>query len=457
MHLERAIVGKGFNKRPNITNFVKETMSLLRERITRETQFAKIASKAQLNANESFTSLSHYLTEEYLISSFRKLRKSAALGIDNESCEDYELNLLTNIHNLHERLKAWEYKAPNIRRTWIDKGNGKKRPLGISTTEDKIVQRAVTDILTNIYEQDFYDFSYGFRKKRSPHQALKKVHTGCMNRKIRYVLDADIQGCFDNFDHGILRELLKKRVSDKYLHRLINQWIKVGIVDGDSMHLNSKGTPQGNIISPLLCNVYLHYVLDQWMINTVRPLLQGEMFMVRYADDFIIGLECYADAQRVMNTLPKRMNKYGLNIHPDKTKLIDFNPYGKDKALTFNFLGFTHYWARSKKGIAVVKRRTIAQRLRNGIKKIEDNCRNNRHERLKIQHKQLKAQLHGLYQYYGIRSNFRAIKTFYRTVLQRWYYWLNRRSQTNSYTWKGYKKLLEHFVFPRPRIIHNNV
>lgn len=432
-------------------------MSLLRERSTRETKFAKIATKARSNANEIFTSLSHYLSEEYLLSSFRKLRKSSATGIDGETCADYELNLLVNIQSLHGRLKSGQYKAPNIRRTWIDKGGGKKRPLGISTTEDKIVQRAVADILNHIYEQDFYDLSYGFRIKRSAHHALKKVHSGCMNRKIKYVLDADIQGCFDNFDHSVLRELLMKRVKDKGLLRLIDQWLKVGIIDGNSMHRNTKGTPQGNIISPLLCNVYLHYVLDQWIMDTVRPLLKGEIFMVRYADDFVIGFEYQEDALKVTNTLPKRMNKYGLSIHPEKTKLVDFNPYGKRKAPTIDFLGFTHYWTKSRKGIAVVKRRTTAKGLRKGIKKIEDCCRKHRHERLKDQYKKLKAKLHGLYQYYGIRSNFQALKAFYRAVKRRWYYWLNRRSQTNSYTWKGYKKLLGYFVFPPPRIVHNNV
>ena len=457
MHSERAIVGKGFNKRPDITNLAKETMSLHRQRITRETQFAKIATRAQLNGNEIFTSLSHYLSEEYLISSFRKLRKTAATGSDGETYKDYELNLLGNIHILHERLKTGQYKAPNIRRTWIDKGNGKKRPLGISNTEDKIVQRAVTDILNNIYEQDFYDFSYGFRIKRSAHQALKKVHGGCMNRRIRYVLDADIQGCFDNFDHQVLRELLVKRVKDKGILRLIDQWLKVGIIDGEAMHRNFKGTPQGNIISPLLCNIYLHYVLDQWVMETVRPLLKGEIFMVRYADDFIIGFEYQEDALRVMKTLPKRMNKYGLSIHPEKTKLVDFSPFRNRKADSIDFLGFTHYWTKSRKGFAVVKRRTTAKGLRKGLKKIEDSCRDYRHERLTVQHKKLKSKLHGLYQYYGIRSNLEALKAFYRTAHQRWYYWLNRRSQTNSYTWKGYKKLLEHFVFPRPRIIHNKV
>ena len=432
-------------------------MSLHREQLTRETKFAMIAKKARENPGEIFTSLAHYMNEEFLISSFRKLRKTAASGIDGKTCYDYELNLPVKIADLYNRLRNWEYKAPNIRRTWIDKEPGKKRPLGISTVEDKIVQRAVTDILNNIYEQDFYDFSYGFRKKRSAHQALKQVRDGCMKRKIRWVLDADIQGCFDNFDHQILRELLGKRLKDKWLLRLINQWLKVGIVDGQTLHRNTKGTPQGNIISPLLCNIYLHYVLDEWVMQMVKPLLKGEIFIIRYADDFVIGFEYYEDAQKVMNTLPKRMAKYSLTIHPEKTKLVEFSPDGKDKAPTIDFLGFTHYWTKSKRGSAIIKRRTTSKGLRKGIKKIEDSCRYNRHEPLKKQFGQLRSKLQGLYQYYGIRSNFKALQVFYQSAIKRWYYWLNKRSQTNSYTWEGYKALLRHFALPKPRIVHTNV
>lgn len=432
-------------------------MTLHREQLERETKFAMIAKKAQANPEEKFTSLAHYLTPEFLINSYRRLRKTAAPGIDGQTYYDYELNLSRSIHKLHGELRSKGYKAPNIRRTWVDKGGGKKRPLGISTVEDKIVQRAVTDILNNIYEQDFYDFSYGFRKKRSAHQALKQVRTGCMNRKVRWVLDADIQGCFDNFDHQILRDLLGKRVKDKGILRLINQWLKVGIVDGDTMHLNTKGTPQGNIISPLLCNIYLHYVLDGWMMKMVKPLLKGEFFIIRYADDFVIGFEYEEDARKVMDTLPKRMAKYGLNIHPEKSKLVKFIPNANTKPPTIDFLGFTHYWAKSVKGRSIVKRRTTSKGLGKGIKKIEDSCRFNRHEPLKAQYNILRSKLNGLYQYYGIRSNFNALKTFYQSALKRWYYWLNKRSQTNSYTWRGYKGLIRHFVLPRPRIIHKNV
>jgi group II intron reverse transcriptase/maturase len=432
-------------------------MTLHGEQVERETKFAMIAKKARENPGEIFTSLAHYMNEEFLTNCFRRLRKTAASGIDGETCCDYELNLPVKIADLYKRLRSWEYKAPNIRRTWIDKEPGKKRPLGISTVEDKIVQRAVTDILNNIYEQDFYDFSYGFRKKRSAHQALKQVRDGCMKRKIRWVLDADIQGCFDNFDHQILRELLGKRLKDKWLLRLINQWLKVGIVDGQTLHRNTKGTPQGNIISPLLCNIYLHYVLDEWIQETVKPLLKGEIFIIRYADDFVIGFEYYEDAQKVMNTLPKRMAKHSLTIHPEKTKLVEFSPDGKAKAPTIDFLGFTHYWTKSKRGSAIIKRRTTSKGLRKGIKKIEESCRYNRHEPLKKQFGQLRSKLQGLYQYYGIRSNFKALQTFYQSAIRRWYYWLNKRSQTNSYTWEGYKALLQHFALPKPRIVHTNV
>lgn len=278
-----------------------------------------------------------------------------------------------------------------------------------------------------------------------------------MDRKIKYILDADIQGCFDNFDHKILRQLLENRIKDKSLLRLINKWLKAGVVDGDSLEFSKKGSPQGNIISPLLCNVYLHYVLDAWIMEQVKPLMKGKIFIVRYADDFVIGFENKEDAQKVYKTLPKRMHKYGLTIHPEKSKLVEFNPRMKGKTPTIDFLGFTHYWAKSVKGTFVVKRRTTKKGLRKGFAKIEECCKENRHKRLKEQYQKLRSILYGQYQYYGIRSNFNALKRFYHAVQQRWYYWLNKRSQTNSYTWKGYKELLKYFVLPRPRIVNKNV
>jgi len=431
-------------------------MSLHRERTTRETKFGWIAQKAQDNPGEVFTSLAHYLTEKYLQTSFRNLKKGAAPGLDRVNWYEYEQNLTSNISDLHNRLRNRTYKAPDIRRVWIDKGGGKKRPLGISSLEDKIVQRAVTDILNHIYEQDFYNFSYGFRPKRSAHQALSYLRNQCMRYKMKWVLDADIQGCFDNFDHSILRELLSQRINDKNIMRLINQWLGVGIVDGESMHHNKQGTPQGNIVSPLLCNIYLHYVLDEWMDKMVRPLLQGECFIVRYADDFVIGFEYEEDARRVMQTLPKRMAKYSLRLHPEKSKLMKFVP-AVTKPPTMDFLGFTHYWTKSRKGYDIIKRRTSKKGAHKAIKKIEDSCKYNRHERLKEQYELLRSILQGQYQYYGIRGNYIFIRALYYKAIRAWLYWLNRRSQHNSYTWAGYSDLLKHFILPKPKIVHWNV
>ena len=432
-------------------------MDLLREAETRRTKFRSIAQKARENPGEVFTSLAHYLTEEYLLSSFSKLRRSAATGIDRVSCQEYEKHLTEHIEDLHQRLKAQRYRAAHIRRAWIDKGGGKQRPLGISTTEDKIVQRAVTDILNLIYEQDFHDFSYGFRPKRNAHQALTQLRNQCMNGRIKWILDADIQGCFDNFDHKILRGILSKRIKDRSLLRLIDLWLKSGIIDGKSLHRNTVGTPQGNIVSPLLSNVYLHYVLDEWIDKTVRPLLKGKIFIIRYADDFIIGFEKEEDARRVSQTLPKRMQKYGLTIHPEKSQLINFEPAEEGGNPTFDFLGFTHYWAKSQKGYHVVKRRTSKKKMRKAIQNLRECCKDNRHMKLKDQYKLLSSKLRGLYQYYGIRGNYLALKKMYLDVIYSWYKWLNRRGQHNSYTWKGYGDLLNKFVLPKPKIVHVNV
>jgi group II intron reverse transcriptase/maturase len=368
-------------------------MNLLREITNRQTKFSYIKRKAQENPEEKFTSLAHHLTEEYLVTSFRKLRKNASSGIDGVSAYDYELNLIMRIENLHERLKKGIYHAPKVKRVWIEKENGKQRPLGVSTTEDKIVQRAVTDILNLVYEQDFYDFSYGFRPKRSAHQALAALHGQCMKRGMGWILDCDIQGCFDNFNHDVLLDLLTKRIKDKRILQLITGWLKSGVVDGNSLHVSRTGTPQGNIISPLLCNVYLHYVLDSWMQETIKPLLKGEMFLIRYADDFVIGFENEEDARRVNQTLPKRMEKYGLSIHPEKSKLINFTPYGKGKSPTFDFLGFTHYWAKSQKKNWVVKRKTSQKKMRAVTQKIRLTCKKHRHEKLKVQSKLLSSKL----------------------------------------------------------------
>jgi RNA-directed DNA polymerase len=422
-----------------------------------ETKLGQIAEKAKTSPQQVFTSIAHLMDKACLERSFRKLRRWAATGIDKKSYCDYEQDLAVNIDELHQRLKRGNYKAPDIRRAWIPKGDGNgKRPLGISTIEDKIVQRAVSDLLSVIYENDFSRYSYGFRKEKSAHQALAYLRERCMQYPFRWIIDADIKSCFDSFDHRIILEILKKRVNDGSILKLIGQWMKAGVIDGKQMFKPESGVPQGNIISPLLSNVYLHEVLDQWL-EEIRPMLKGEMFFIRFADDFVIGFEYREDAQRVYQTLPKRFKKYGLTIHPEKTRLLNFSPENKGDSRTFDFLGFTHYWTRSKRGYAVIKRKTKRAKVNRVFKAIYEYCRENRHSRVREQWTELCMKIKGYYAYFAIPGNFKFLKQVRYMTIQYWFKWLNRRSQYNSYTWKGFEELLKVFPLPRPRIIHKNV
>lgn len=422
-----------------------------------ETKLGQIAEKAKTSPQFVFNSLAHLIDEECLEKSFRKLRRWAALGIDKRSYCDYEQDLAANIHDLHQRLKSGKYKAPNIRRAWIPKGDGNgKRPLGISTIEDKIVQRAVSDLLNLVFENDFSRHSYGFRTRKSAHQALSYIRSRIMQFPFRWIIDADIKSCFDSFDHRFILEILKRRVNDGSINKLIYQWMKAGVIDGKQMFRPESGVPQGNIVSPLLSNIYLHEVLDLWL-EGIRPMLRGEIFFVRFADDFIIGFEYKEDAQRVYQTLPKRFQKYGLTIHPEKTRLLNFSPDNKEASRTFDFLGFTHYWTKSKRGFAVVKRRTKRAKVNRIFKAIYEYCRDNRHERLRVQWKDLCMKIKGYYAYFAIPGNFLFLKEVFCKARRYWFIWLNRRSQYNSYNWNGFENLLKVFPLPRPRIIHKNV
>jgi group II intron reverse transcriptase/maturase len=421
------------------------------------TKLGQIAEMAKASPQLVFTSIAHLIDEESLERSFRKLRRWAATGIDKRSYCDYEQDLAANIHDLHQRLKSGKYKAPDIRRAWIPKGDGNgKRPLGISTIEDKIVQRAVSDLLSVIYENDFSRHSYGFRKEKSAHQALSYLRSRCMQYSFRWIIDADIKSCFDSFDHRFILEILKKRVNDGSIRKLIGQWMKAEVIDGKQLFRPESGVPQGNIISPLLSNVYLHEVLDRWL-EEIRPMLKGEMFFIRFADDFVIGFEYREDAQRVYQTLPKRFMKYGLTIHPEKTRLLNFSPENKGGFKTFDFLGFTHYWTTSKRGFAVIKRKTKRAKVNRVFKALYEYCRDNRHLRVREQWTELCLKIKGYYAYFAIQGNFKFLEQVHRKAIRYWFKWLNRRSQYNSYTWDGFESLLKAFPLPRPRIIHKNV
>ena len=426
---------------------------------TVSTKLQRIAEQAARYPERVFTSLAHLIDVDMLREAFCRTRKDAATGVDGVTAQEYAEHLEENLADLHARLRGQRYKAPPVKRAWADKDDGSQRPLGMPAFEDKIVQRAATMVLNAVYEQDFYDFSHGFREEHSPHQALKELREKCYKLNISWIVDADVTGFFDNLDHGLLREVIRKRVNDGGLLRLIGKWLNAGVLDGAELSYPEKGTPQGGVISPLLANIFLHDVLDEWFVNEVLPRMKGRCFLIRFADDFVIGCELEEDARRIMAVLPKRFARFKLTIHPKKTRLIEFrNPEQRrgsgDGLSSFDFLGFTHYWAKSRRGYWVIKRKTVRKRLRRAMKSFWRWCHYNRHMNLREQHRTLCSKLHGHYNYYGIRSNYRQIEAVWQHVWRAWRYWLGKRHRNGTITVTRFEKLLEAFPLPRPRIVH---
>jgi group II intron reverse transcriptase/maturase len=416
----------------------------------------------------AFTSLNHHLNLTWMLQAFWSTRRDGAPGVDGQTAQDYEANLATNLSSLLDRAKSGTYRAPPVRRVHIPKPGGNSqetRPIGIPTFEDKVLQRAVVMALEPIYEQDFYDCSYGFRPGRSAHMALADLWQKATDLNGGWVLEVDIRKFFDTLDHGHLRELLARRVRDGVLTQLIGKWLNAGVWEEDTVTCPETGSPQGGVISPLLANIYLHYVLDEWWFKEVKPRLKGRAFLIRYADDFVIGFENEADAKRVMEALPKRFGKYGLTIHPDKTRLVPFQrpqkrgdrgePEAKEKPGTFDFLGFTHYWGKSRKGNGVVKRRTAASRVRRVAGAIADWCRKNRHRPIKEQHQTLSQKLQGHYNYYGITGNYAMLSRVKRIVVGIWRKWLDRRSWRARFRWMDLWELLGRLPLPPPQVVHS--
>jgi group II intron reverse transcriptase/maturase len=400
---------------------------------TVSTKLHQIAKQARDYPEQVFTSLAHLMDVDFLSEAYRKTRKDGSPGIDGIRAEEYARNLEENLCNLHSRLRENRYKAPAVKRVWIDKDDGSQRPLGMPVFEDKIVQRAVSMLMSAVYGQDFYDFSFGFREGRSPHQAVKELREKCYSLNIRWIVDADVSGFFDNLDHGILCDIIKDRIKDGGLIRLIGKWLKAGILEGHEITFPKKGTPQGGVISPLLANIFLHRVLDEWYVKVVKPRLKGRSFLIRFADDFIIGCESEEDARRIMAVLPKRFNRYNLTVHPKKTELVDFRSPSRRKDSgsekhTFDFLGFTHYWAKSRKGNWVIKRKTAAKRVRRTMKTIWIWCRDHRHYNMPEQYGILCSKLRG----HGRRT---------------------RDGYISGDVFE--KKIRKVFPLPQPRIIHN--
>jgi group II intron reverse transcriptase/maturase len=425
------------------------------------TKQQRIAQLAEQRPQEGFTSLNHYLDLAWLTEAFSRTRKDAAPGVDGQTAEQYGLQLLENLQGLLDRAKSGTYRAPPLRRAYIPKGTGGElRPLGIPTLEDKILQRAVVMVLEPIYEQDFLDCSYGYRPGRSAHQALHVLWQQAMEGGGCWLVEVDIRQFFDRLDHAHLRQFLRQRVRDGVVLRLIDKWLKAGILEDGVLTSPEAGTPQGGVASPLLANVYLHYVVDVWFEQVVKPRLKGRAFLVRYADDLVMGFACEAEARRVLDVLPKRLGKYGLTLHPDKTRLVRFcRPGGRPiqsgsmqapAPESFDFLGFTHFWSRSKKGNWVVKRKTARSRLRRALQRISDWCRRHLHEPMREQYQALQRKLQGHYQYFGMIGNGRSLWCFRERVQEIWQQWLSRRRRGGGTTWERLRRWLCVFPLPNP-------
>jgi len=416
------------------------------------TQQLRIAENANKHAGEGLTNLHQYIDESWLETCMKEMNKHSATGIDKQTYFDYYLTREARLPDLLRRFKTGEYKAPPVLRAYIEKEDGKKRPLGLPTIEDKLLQGAVRGVMEPIYEQIFADFSYGFRPGKSPHQALERVWKEIMSKNIRVILDLDIQNYFGSIVFQILRELLDKKVKDGVIRRQIDKWLKAGVFEDGAVHYEESGTPQGGAISPLLSNIYLHYVVDEWYKEIV-PLLKGNSFMVRYADDCILGFEREEDAHRVMNVIGKRFAKFGLTLHPEKTRVIDFSPSNKEA--TFDFLGFTHYWSKSKKGFLIVKRRTSKKKLKKAINTMTDWIKTNRHQKVSKLIPKLNSKLKGHYGYYGITFNFGGIAEFFQETKRTLFKWLNYRGG-KGWSWEYYHKFVTEYIpIAKPRIVHS--
>lgn len=428
---------------------------------TVSTKLERIAKLARELKEAPLTTLAHHIDVEWMREAYRRTRKDGATGIDGQSAKEYAAALEANLRLLLGRAKSGTYRAPPVRRVHIPKGDGTQtRPIGIPTFEDKVLQRAVGMVMEAVYEEEFHSFSYGFRPGRSAHQACEAVRNAVMGLGGGgWVLEVDIKRFFDTLDHGHLREILNQRVRDGVLLRLIGKWLNAGVMEGAELSHPETGTPQGGVISPLLANIYLHEVLDEWFVRQVQPNLKGKAALVRYADDFVMVFARQDDAERVFEVLPKRFGKYGLTLHPTKTRLVPFHRPdvrggGGGGPGTFDLLGFTFHWGRSRKGHWVVRLRTARDRFSRALSRIADWCKVHRHDKLPAQHRALVQKLRGHYAYYGVTSNYEALsRLWYRTRLT-WREWLSRRSQKSYVSWKVMQKLLQRYPLPAPRIVH---
>jgi RNA-directed DNA polymerase len=418
------------------------------------TSLQAIAKKASERPEYRFRDLFRLLNEEMLRDSWRDIHKSAAYGVDRVSAAEYEQDLEGNIHQLVEELKRKHYRAKNVRRVYIPKGNGKLRPLGIPATQDKLLQIAVKRILEAIFEQDFLRCSYGYRPGVGVLDAVDKLTVKLQFGSYKYVVEADISGFFDNIDHDWLLKMLAERVDDKSFLWLIGKWLKAGVLETDGKVLHPvTGTPQGGIVSPILANIYLHFALDLWFQKVVIPRCSGEACLIRYADDFVCAFEKEEDARQFYEALGERLNKFNLKLSAEKTHIIPFSPTGPGKS-SFNFLGFEYRWGKDRTGKPHVEKRTARKNLRNSLTRFKLWLKENRHRRLPDLLCLLNAKLTGYFNHFGVHGNIQSLEFFYYQVIRQIWKYLNRRSQRKSYNWEGFKQLLTQFAVVKPHIVY---
>lgn len=424
------------------------------------TKQQRIAQLAKEHPEWSLTTLAHLIDQEWMHEAYAQTRKDGVAGVDGQTAKEYEQELVKNLEELKERAKAGTYKAPPVRRVYIPKGTGnEKRPIGIPTFEDKVLQRAIVMLLEPVYEQDFYDCSYGFRPRRNAHQALQKLWECLMQVGGGWVLEVDLRKYFDTLVHAVLREILSQRVRDGVVRRLIGKWLKAGVWEEGQRHEVESGSPQGGVISPLLSNIYLHEALDKWFETVVKARLKGRAHLIRFADDFVMVFELEEDARRVHQVLPQRLARYGLTLHADKTRLMNYGSCrqggGDPGDSSFDFLGFTHFWGKSQKGKPVVQRKTASKRYRRGLKAIALWCRGHLHDPVRAQHRQLCVKLRGHYSYYGITGNYRSLHHFKKETERIWQNWLNRRTRKRAMPWERFTRLIQFLPFPSARVVHS--
>ena len=424
---------------------------------TMSTELLKVAERAKREPAGKFYTLAHLVDEAALRRAYQRLSGAAAVGVDGVTKEQYGQNLEEKLRALHERMKTMRYRHQPLRRVHIPKEKGGTRPIGISALEDKIVQGALKEVLEAVYEQDFRDCSYGFRPGRGAHDAIRALDRAVHRGEVNFVLEMDIVSFFDSVDRSQLDEMLRERVVDGSLLRLIGKCMHVGILEGEQYSEPEEGTAQGSVLSPLLGNIYLHHVLDRWFEDVVRPRLRGRALLVRYADDAVMGFEVREDAERVMAVLGKRMAKYGLTLHPEKTRLVPFQRPPKAQQSgkgpgSFDFLGFTIYWRRTMKGRWEMACKTRRARLTRAIKAVYDYCRRQRHKPMKEQHAALRSRIQGHFNYFGVNGNIRSLYVLAHHAKRAWYKWLCRRSQRARLNWQRFEDLLKMLPLPRPKV-----